>query len=345
MNGPTLAGLGSMMAYAGDWEHGCALVERATQLNPRHPGWYWMALFMNAYRKGDYRGAIRIGLKINLPEFSGTHEAMAAAYGQLGELDAAGRAVRELLRLKPDYLTRPREKLQKFVSPELVEHMMDGLRKAGLDVPARAGADPASAPPDSVAIAVLPFSDMSPAKDQEYLCEGMAEEIMNALVRIDGIRVASRTSAFRARQGGGDLAAIARALSVNHVLEGSVRTAGTRLRVTAQLTDVASGYQLWSERFDREAADVFAVQDEIAAGVVDAVKARARLRDREPFQPVRRSATSRPTAAFSRAGTFGGRRTSAGPSPPSRRPSASIPLTRPRGPASRRSPCSRPTWA
>jgi serine/threonine-protein kinase len=91
---------------------------------------------------------------------------------------------------------------------------------------------------------------------------------------VAGIRVASRTSAFRARQDGKDLPAIARALSVNHVLEGSVRTAGSRLRVTAQLTDVASGFQLWSERFDREAADVFAVQDEIAAGVVDAVKAR-----------------------------------------------------------------------
>ena len=97
---------------------------------------------------------------------------------------------------------------------------------------------------------------------------------MNALVRVTGIRVASRTSAFRARQDGKDLPAIARALSVNHVLEGSVRTAGSRLRVTAQLTDVASGFQLWSERFDREAADVFAVQDEIAAGVVEAVKAR-----------------------------------------------------------------------
>jgi TolB-like protein/tetratricopeptide (TPR) repeat protein len=126
----------------------------------------------------------------------------------------------------------------------------------------------------AVAIAVLPFSDMSPAKDQEYLCEGMAEEIMNALVRVDGIRVASRASAFRARRDGGDLPSIARALSVGHVLEGSVRTAGTRLRITAQLTDAGTGYQLWSERFDREAADVFAVQDEIAAGVVEAVKAR-----------------------------------------------------------------------
>ena len=137
-------------------------------------------------------------------------------------------------------------------------------------------APPASrdAPPAQVSIAVLPFSDMSAAKDQEYLCEGMAEEIMNALVRIDGIRVASRTSAFRAGRNGDDLAAISRALCVGHVLEGSVRTAGVRLRVTAQLTDVASGYQLWSERFDREAIDVFAIQDEIATGVVDAVKAR-----------------------------------------------------------------------
>jgi serine/threonine-protein kinase len=102
----------------------------------------------------------------------------------------------------------------------------------------------------------------------------MAEEIMNALVRVEGIRVASRTSAFRAQRDGGDLPAIARALSVGHVLEGSVRTSGSRLRVTAQLTDVASGYQVWSERFDREAADVFGVQDEIAAGVVAAVRAR-----------------------------------------------------------------------
>ena len=125
-----------------------------------------------------------------------------------------------------------------------------------------------------VAIAVLPFSDMSPARDQEYLCEGMAEEIMNALGAIGSIRVASRTSAFRASAEGKDVAEIARVLSVSHLLEGSVRTAGSRLRVTAQLTDVASGFQLWSERFDREAGDVFAVQDEIAAGVVEAVRAR-----------------------------------------------------------------------
>jgi eukaryotic-like serine/threonine-protein kinase len=136
-----------------------------------------------------------------------------------------------------------------------------------------------------VAIAVLPFADMSPVRDHEYLCEGMAEEIMNALVRIPGIRVASRMSAFRARSDGGDLPTMARKLSVGHVLEGSIRTSGSRLRVTAHLTDVSTGYQLWSERFDRDAHDIFAVQDEIAAGVVEAVK--VQLAPSSPMIPPR----------------------------------------------------------
>jgi TolB-like protein/Flp pilus assembly protein TadD len=135
-------------------------------------------------------------------------------------------------------------------------------------------ASSAHTPALRVTIAVLPFSDMSPARDQEYLCEGMAEEIMNALVGIDGIGVASRTSAFWAARQGEDLPAIARALNVGHILEGSVRTAAQRIRVTARLTDVGTGFQTWSARYDREAGDIFAVQDDIATGVVEAVRSR-----------------------------------------------------------------------
>ena len=127
--------------------------------------------------------------------------------------------------------------------------------------------------PDA-AIAVLPFSDMSPGRDQEALCEGMAEEIMTALVGIAGLRVAARASAFRAKREGHDPEAIARLLRVGIVLDGSVRTAGKRLRVTAQLVDAASGFQLWSERYDRDAEDLFAVQDDIASAVVGAVRSR-----------------------------------------------------------------------
>ena len=273
MNGDSIAFLGELLIYAGDRERGLELAGRARQLNPNHPGWYWYADFYDAYRRGDDRGALDAALKVNLPGQWFSYAATAAACGQLGEREAAGRAVRDLLKLRPDFAATVTTVVAKWWEPDYVERMLDGWRKAGLDVAAPAQAVLVTKP-DAVAIAVLPFSDMSPARDQDYLCEGMAEEIMNALVRIEGIRVASRTSAFRARQDGGDLPAIARVLSVNHVLEGSVRTSGTRLRVTAQLTDVASGYQLWSERFDRDAADIFAVQDEIAAGVVEAVKAR-----------------------------------------------------------------------
>ena len=121
-------------------------------------------------------------------------------------------------------------------------------------------------------IAVLPFTDLSPAKDQDYFCVGMAEEIMNALTGIAGLRVAARSSAFRFKGGDHELRTVGQALDVKTVLEGSVRTAGHRLRVTAQLNQVAGGYQLWSRRYDRELDDVFAIQDEIAADIVEALR-------------------------------------------------------------------------
>jgi len=276
MDGNSIAFLGELMAYAGDGERGLELASRAKQLNPNHPGWYWYADAYDAYRRGDDRAALEFVLKASLPGHWGFHAASAAAWGQLGDREAAGRALKELLRLRPDFAATARANFERWWEPGYVNRLIEGLRKAGLDIDERApigGAQPSEVP-DSLGIAVLPFSDMSAAKDQEYLCEGMAEEIMNALVRVPGIRVASRTSAFRARRDGKDLPEIARVLCVSHVLEGSVRSSGTRLRVTAQLTDVATGFQLWSERFDRDAADVFAVQDEIAVGVVDAVRAR-----------------------------------------------------------------------
>ncbi len=275
MDGNAIAFLGELLTYSGDGERGLALAGRAKQLNPNHPGWYWYADVYNAYRQGDYRGALDFARKADMPDHWGGHAMIAAACGQLGEREAAGRALRGLLALRPDFGTIVHQASQRWFEPEYVEHLVDGLRKAGLEVPTDPAPRPSEGARDTpVSIAVLPFADMSPARDQQYLCEGMAEEIMNALVRIQGIRVASRTSAFRASHDENDLAAIGRALSVEQVLEGSVRTAGSRLRVTAQLSDVATGYQLWSERYDRAAEDVFAVQDEIAAGVVGAVEAR-----------------------------------------------------------------------
>lgn len=121
-------------------------------------------------------------------------------------------------------------------------------------------------------IAVLPFASRSPDAEDAYFADGMAEEILVALSKIEALRVASRTSSFAYRDRPGDVREIARALNVSAVLEGSVRRVGRRLRVAVQLVAAADGFQLWSERFDRDLEDVFAVQDEIAASIALALR-------------------------------------------------------------------------
>ena len=121
-------------------------------------------------------------------------------------------------------------------------------------------------------IAVLPFQDMSPQKDQEYFCEGMAEELINALTKVASLQVASRTSAFQFNGKGYDIGEIGRKLNVQSVLEGSIRKAGNKLRITVQLINVSDGYHLWSEKYDRDMEDIFAIQDEISLAIVDNLK-------------------------------------------------------------------------
>jgi TolB-like protein/Tfp pilus assembly protein PilF len=121
-------------------------------------------------------------------------------------------------------------------------------------------------------IAVLPFTDMSAAKDQDWFCDGIAEEILNALMPLKGLRVAARTSAFSFKGKSDDLRTIGEKLKVTTVLEGSVRRAGDRVRITVRLSEVANGFQLWSERYDRELKDIFDVQDEIAKAIAERLR-------------------------------------------------------------------------
>ncbi|MEJ2275429.1 MAG: hypothetical protein P8Y01_12785 [Woeseiaceae bacterium] len=121
-------------------------------------------------------------------------------------------------------------------------------------------------------IAVLPFADLSEAGDQQFFTDGLSEELLNLLVRIDGLRVASRTSAFAFRDSSLGIPEIASTLGVAHVLEGSVRKSGDRIRITAQLIDATTDRHLWSENFDRELEDIFAIQDEIGSAIVAALK-------------------------------------------------------------------------
>jgi serine/threonine protein kinase/Tfp pilus assembly protein PilF len=121
-------------------------------------------------------------------------------------------------------------------------------------------------------IAVLPFTNMSADAENEYFTDGMAEEIINALSKIQSLRVASRTASFAFKGKSEDIAEIGRKLKVSTFLEGSVRKMGNRLRITAQLVNVADGYHLWSERYDREMEDIFAIQDEISQAIVVALR-------------------------------------------------------------------------
>jgi TolB-like protein/Tfp pilus assembly protein PilF len=121
-------------------------------------------------------------------------------------------------------------------------------------------------------IAVLPFVDMSAERDQEYFGDGLSEEILNLLAGIDGLRVTGRTSSFAFKGTNTSIPEIGRSLGVAHLLEGSVRRAGEQLRITAQLVEAATGFHLWSESYDRQLVDIFAIQDEIAGSIADAMR-------------------------------------------------------------------------
>jgi len=142
---------------------------------------------------------------------------------------------------------------------------MSALKSALEQVPVKSSEPEAS-------IAVLPFTNMSADKENEYFSDGLAEEIINALAHIPGLKVTARTSAFAFRGKEQDIRRIAEALGVRTILEGSVRRAGNRIRVGAQLINAANGYHLWSERYDREMSDVFAIQDEIAQAIAAALQ-------------------------------------------------------------------------
>ncbi|MCX6831837.1 MAG: protein kinase [candidate division Zixibacteria bacterium] len=145
------------------------------------------------------------------------------------------------------------------------------------------GAETRPEPTREASVAVLPFVDMSPEKDQEYFCDGIAEELINALTRAGGLRVAARTSAFQYKGQSQDIRQIGKMLNVDHILEGSVRKAGNRIRITAELVNVADGYHLWAESFDRNIEDVFAIQDEISQAISGSLKVRLAGDKRRPL--------------------------------------------------------------
>jgi TolB-like protein len=139
-------------------------------------------------------------------------------------------------------------------------------------IPEKTNAAPSEPAVPEKSIAVLPFLDLSQAKDQEYFCDGMSEEILDALAKVEGLRVVARTSSFSFKGTSVDVNDVRKKLNVENVLEGSLRREGNRVRITAQLINTRNGFHLWSETYERELQGVFALQDEITRSIVEALK-------------------------------------------------------------------------
>ena len=159
-----------------------------------------------------------------------------------------------------------------LVADRLIPELSDDTKGAN-DVPIEVAEEslPANELVDDRSIAVLPFADLSAGQDQRYFIDGLSEELLNLLVRVDELRVASRTSSFAYRGSTLGIPEISRALKVGHILEGSVRKDGDRIRITAQLIEAGTDTHVWSENFDSEFVDIFAIQDEIANAIVNAL--------------------------------------------------------------------------
>jgi serine/threonine protein kinase/tetratricopeptide (TPR) repeat protein len=165
-----------------------------------------------------------------------------------------------------------RTPVDRFPSAAEFVAALDLIRSEGAATPP--GGRPATPAAPRKSIAVLPFTNMSADPENEYFSDGMTEEIINVLAKVPGMQVASRTSSFAFKGKEMDVRHVGEKLGVGSVLEGSVRKVGNRIRISAELIDVGTGYHLWSERYDRQLEDVFAVQDEISRAIVDALKIR-----------------------------------------------------------------------
>lgn len=215
---------------------------------------------------------------------------------EVSALKASGLVVpkkEDLNSAKAKPVKEPPSAFSRFVLPALLSLLIVTLFFWGLNAYLSGNSQPefSDRPIDERSIAVLPFRDLSPNGDQEYFSEGIAEEILLGLSQIEDLKVMGRTSSFSFKNKSNDLSEVGRQLGVAHVLEGSVRKDSNRVRVVAQLVSTEDGYQLWTQRFDREVDDIFSIQEEIARAVADKLTTLL-LKENEPQPQVVKISTS-----------------------------------------------------
>jgi adenylate cyclase len=262
--------MGAALVISGRAEESISYLETAIRLSPKdiYMGPFLARLGQAYLALKEYEKAVKYSQDaLRHPTTSwhvNTYE--VSALGSLGHLKEAREALSELLRRRPGLKISHLKEGFVSVAPNNVQDFLDGLRKAGLPEGSHQTVQ------EKPSIAVLPFINMSNDPEQEYFSDGMSEELIGALAKMEGLKVISRTSAFYFKGKDVDLRTIGEKLKVDNVLEGSVRKAGNKLRISAQLIKVVDDTHLWSETYDRELKDVFAIQDEISQAVVQNLK-------------------------------------------------------------------------
>ncbi len=273
--GPNNALCHVLLAYAmnsaGRFEEAIDLMEKAIRLSPYSAPWYLMMLG-DAYRMaGRYEDALAVGKQYLDRCRKGecnpcpAHMGLAATYIGLGRIEEARAHASEVSKIDPDFSLDKARKTISFKDPVHVERAIEALRRAGF---------PEHAPlplPDRPSIAVLPFTNMSDDPRQEYFSDGITEDLITDISKISGLFVIARNSVFTYKDKPVKVEEVGRQLGVRYVLEGSVRKAGDRVRITAQLVDAKTGGHIWAERYDRDLKDIFALQDEVTRKIVKAL--------------------------------------------------------------------------
>jgi adenylate cyclase len=272
----TMAGV---LGCSGRWEESIIYGKKSIRLNPFPPpnSFHWLgrAYFMTE----QYDEAIQTfknALDVS-PNYLPAHAFLAASYSSLGRETEAAAAADEVLRINPKFSLESYAKTLPYKNKADVERYVAALRKAGL---------PESPPlplPDKPSIAVLPFVNMSDDPKQEYFSDGITDDLITDLSKISGLFVIARNSTFTYKGKPVKVQQVARDLGVRYVLEGSVRKAGEKVRLNAQLIDATTGHHLWAERYDGNLGDIFALQDRFTQKIVSALAVKLTADDESLF--------------------------------------------------------------
>jgi adenylate cyclase len=268
----------AILTFAGRREEAIPFFREALRLNPKPPNIYYRHFGVALRDSGQYEEAIALQRKAieQEPKDIIAYIVLVSSASLAGRDEEAQAAAEEMLRLNPKFSVARIEKISPHKDRAVVKRFCDALRKAGLPQ------TPALPLPDKPSIAVLPFVNMSGDPEQEYFSDGITEEIITALSKTPKLFVIARNSTFTFKGKSVWVPDVGRKLGVRYVLEGSVRKAGDKVRITANLIDAKTNHHLWAERYDRELKDVFAVQDEITLKVLAAIH--IKMEDKEELK-------------------------------------------------------------